>query len=123
MLLDKNTLIINGIKFAQYLIEATINFNKLWDEDTGRSLSGDFNGTLNGIYPSFELTFRRLTKQEIELLAPIFDSATQSLTYYDPFKKANVTLQTYSSDWGMKFKHIGRAEGIKIKFISRKKRV
>ena len=49
MILDKNTLEINGIKFAQYLLDATINFNKLWDEDTGRSLSGDFNGTLNGI--------------------------------------------------------------------------
>lgn len=123
MIIDKNSLEINGVKFAQYLIEATINFNKLWSEDTGRSLSGDFSGTLNGIYPTFELTFRRLTQTEIELLAPIFDSATQTLKYYDPIKKAITTLQTYSGDWGMKFKHIGRAEGIKIKFISRKKRV
>ena len=51
MLIDKDSLIIDGVKMAQYLTKAKFGYHKIWGKDTGRALSGDNSGTLKGIYP------------------------------------------------------------------------
>lgn len=38
MFLNTNSIIINGISMGQYLVEAKFSFNKLWSNDSGRSL-------------------------------------------------------------------------------------
>lgn len=92
--------------------------------DTGRNLAGTFSGTLAGIFPKIILTFRKLTKNEMNIIAPILDSGTQTLVYYDPTLNRNVTLSTYTGDWNYECKRISdKAGSFECSFISRRKRV
>ena len=126
MFIDKNSIIINGISMGQYLVEAKYGFNKLWSSDSGRNLAGTQSGTLIGIFPKLTLQFGRLNKTQLEIIAPILDSANQTVTYYDPNKKTNVTMTTYTGDWENTNKQIisGDAtnEGFSCSFIAIRKR-
>lgn len=126
MFVDKNSIIINGVSMGQYLVEAKYGFNKLWSSDSGRNLAGTQSGTLIGIFPKLILQFRKLTKAELEIITPILDSARQTTTYYDPNKKTNVTMATYSGDYEVTNKSIisgnAKNEGFSCSFIAVKKR-
>lgn len=123
MFIDKDSIKINGISIGQYIVEAKYGYNKLWANDAGRSLAGVQSGTLIGIFPKIILQFRPLSKMELELIAPILDSASQSVTYYDPVKKANITIDTYTGDWELINNNIMQNEPFSISFIAKKKRV
>lgn len=123
MLIDKESLYVDGINFGKYLKQAEILYSKAWGDDAGRdTLSGDFSGTFKGIYPKIICTFLKLKQSDIETLAPILDKPEQSVTYYDVNKKQKITIKTYSNDWGIVSKRLGKAENVSISFISRKKR-
>ena len=111
---------------GQYLVEAKYSYNKLWANDSGRNLAGTMSGTLLGIFPKLTLQFGRLNKAQLEIIAPILDSSSQTVTYYDPNKKTNVTMTTYTGDWENTNKHIinGNAtnEGFSCSFIAIRKR-
>lgn len=126
MFIDKDSLIINGISIGKYIVQAEYQYPKLWGE-AGRNLAGTFTGTLLGIFPKIIIQFRKLTQSELELIAPILDSQSQTVTYYDPVKKQNITIQTYTGDWSIVNKSIVGHDGIKnegfsISFISTKRR-
>lgn len=128
MFIDKDSLIINGVNFADYVTEVKYGYNKLWAEDSGRNLAGTQSGTLIGIFPKLEVSFKKLTREELETIAPILDKATQNVTYYDPVKKGLYTMSTYTGDWATlnrnTFENVARAnETFSISFIARKKRV
>ena len=128
MYIDKNSLIIDGVNMGQYLTEVEYGYNKLWGEDSGRNLNGDQTGTFLGVFPKLRLTFRELTQAELEILVPILDTATQNVTYYDPYKKALTTMTTYTGDWATTNKNIftnvaNANESFQISFIARSKRV
>ena len=127
MFIDKNSLIINGVNMGNYLVEARYGYNKLWANDSGRNLAGTMSGTLLGIFPKIILQFKPLTKTELEIIAPILDSASQTVTYYDPNKKTNVTMTTYTGDWENINKNIIKDdvtnEGFSCSFIAVRKRV
>jgi len=127
MFLDTNSIIINGVSMGQYIVEAKYGYNKLWANDSGRNLAGVMSGTLIGIFPKIILQFRKLTKTELEVIVPILDSVRQTVTYYDPNKKANVTMTTYTGDYEITNKgriNKGRKnEGFSCSFISTRKRV
>lgn len=106
MFIDKNSIVINGVNMGQYLVEAKYGFNKLWANDSGRNLAGVMSGTLIGIFPKLILQFGRLNKTQLETIAPILDSATQTTTYYDPTKQASVTMTTYTGDYEITNKDI-----------------
>ena len=116
----------NYLSLGQYLVEAKFGYHKQWSSDSGRNLAGVMSGTLIGIFPKLTLQFRKLTKAELEIIAPILDSATQSVQYYDPKKKATVTMTTYTGDWENTNKHIingnQKNEGFSCSFIATKKR-
>ena len=99
MLIDTNSIIINNVPMAQYITEVTYSYGKLWGPDTGRNLKGKMSGTFVGVTPKLKLKFRRLTKAELELLTPILDAPNQTTTYYDPMKRQNLTITTYTGDW------------------------
>lgn len=99
MFINKDALIIDGINMGQYLVQVEYGYNKLWANDTGRNLLGKTTGTLLGIVTKLKLTFRKLTRQELELLAPILNKAWQMTTYYDPERKSMITMETYTGDW------------------------
>ena len=88
---------------------------------------GTMSGTLIGIFPKIVLEFRKLTKSELEIIAPILDSTRQTVTYYDPNKKTNVTMTTYTGDYEVSNKTIingnRKNEGFSCSFIAISKRV
>ena len=112
---------------GQYLVEAKFGYNKLWSSDSGRNLAGTQSGTLIGIFPKLMLQFRKLTKSELEIVIPILDSPRQTVTYYDPNKKANVTMNTYTGDYEIVNKYVingnRKNEGFSCSFIAVRKRV
>lgn len=127
MFIDKNSIIVNGVlQLGQYLVEVKYGYHKLWGPDSGRNLAGEQTGTLTGIYPKLTMQFRKLARDELENLAPILDSPTQTITYYDPNKRQNITIDTYTGDYEIINKYIiegnARNEPFSCAFISRKKR-
>ena len=126
MFIDKNSIIINGVNMGQYIVEAKYGYNKLWANDSGRNLAGVMSGTLIGIFPKLTLQFGKLTKSQLETIVPILDSPNQTTTYYDPNKKRNVTMTTYTGDYEITNKNIisgnAKNEGFSCSFISIRKR-
>lgn len=123
MFINKDSIMINNISMGQYLLSAKYEYNKLWGEDTGRNLAGKFTGTLVGIFPKIILTFRKLTQAEMNVIAPILDSANQTLVYYDPSTNSNKTLTTYTGDWSYENKRISnKNESFECSFISTERR-
>lgn len=122
MFINKNSIIINGVNMGQYIVQATYSYNKLWSSDSGRNLAGTQSGTLIGIFPKIVLQFRKLTKSELETIVPILDSPRQTVTYYDPNKRTNVTMTTYTGDYELVNKRIinntAKNEGFNCSFIS-----
>lgn len=126
MFTNKDSIVINNVSMGQYLVEAKYQYNKLWSSDSGRNLAGTQTGTLVGIFVKLILQFRPLTKSELEYIAPILDSENQIVTYYDPNKKQNVTMTTYTGDYEIINKQIinGNAtnEGFSCSFIATRRR-
>lgn len=125
MFINKNSIKINNINMGQYILSAKYGYNKLW-ADNGRNLAGSMTGTFVGVFPKITLQFRKLKRSEVELLAPILDSAFQTTEYYDPNKQAQTSMDTYSGDWVLENKSIitenQKAEGFEWSVISIKKR-
>jgi len=127
MFINADSIIINGVSMGQYIVEAKYSYNKLWGEDSGRNLNGDMVASLIGNFVKIIVQFKPLNQSEMEIITPILDSARQTVTYYDPTKKTNVTMQTYTGDYEFINKHIingmFKNEGFQVSFISTKKRV
>ena len=127
MFIDKNSIIIDGVNMGQYITEAKYSYNKLWASDSGRNLSGTMIASLVGVFPKLVLEFRKLTKSELEVIIPILDRPFQNTTYYDPNKKANVTMRTYTGDYEVSNKSIisgnTKNESFNCSFIAVSKRV
>ena len=127
MFINKNSIIIDGVNMGQYITEAKYSYNKLWASDSGRNLSGTMVASLVGVFPKLILEFRKLTKSELEVIIPILDRPYQNTTYYDPNKKANVTMRTYTGDYEVSNKSIingnTKNESFSCSFIAVSKRV
>lgn len=127
MFVNKNSIIINNVNMGNYLVEAKYGYNKLWSSDSGRNLAGTQSGTLIGIFPKITLQFKPLTKSELEIIVPILDSPRQTVSYYDPNKKAQTTMTTYTGDYEVVNKNIisGNVtnQGFSCSFISISRRV
>ena len=126
MFISSNSIVINGVNMGQYLVEVKYGYHKLWSE-AGRNLAGSMTGVYLGTFPKLTLQFRPLTKDELEIITPILDSASQTVTYYDPTKQTNVTMTTYTGDYEITNTNIVSNdmpnEGFSCSFISTKKRV
>lgn len=123
MFINKDSVLVNGVSWGQYLLQVDYGYNKLWASDKGRNLSGSDTGTLIGIFPKLTFYFRKLSQEELHTIAPVLDSAIQTVTYYDDTKGNNVTLTTYTGDWKIVNKGIGQNESFSINFISKDRRV
>lgn len=131
MFIDKDSLKVkvdggSYISLGQYILEAEYQFNKLWSSDSGRNLAGTQSGTLVGIFPKIVVQFRRLTKSELELLAPILDAPRQLVSFYDPNEAQQLEMYTYTGDYKVTDKNIvngnKKNEGFQISFIAVRRR-
>lgn len=124
MYVNKDSVIINNINMGQYVTQADFEYNKIWSSDTGRdNFAGVMTGTLVGIFPKLTLNFRALTPTEVHTLAPIFDSATQTVQYYDDNKGYVISMSTYTGDWKVSSTNLHKGEPFSVSFISRQRRV
>lgn len=86
---------------------------------------GTQSGTLIGIFPKITVQFGKLTREQLETLAPILDSPIQTVKYYDPNKKVMTTMSTYTGDYEVTNKGLignRKNESFSIAFISKKRR-
>lgn len=118
MFIDKDSIKVNGISIGKYITEAQYGFNKLWKEGSGRTLTGKMVARLLGIFPKITLNFKPLSKEELEIIAPILDSQSQTIEYYDASLKKMVTMTTYTGDWTLINKNIMVNEPFTCSFIS-----
>lgn len=123
MYIDRDSVTVNGLSMGQYLLQAQFDYNKLWGDDTQRNLAGKMTGTLVGIFPKITLTFRKLTQTEMGIIAPILNSATQTVRYFDPELQEMTTIQTYTGDWSNVSKNFGKVQSFDCAFIAREKRL
>jgi hypothetical protein len=125
--INKNSIIINGVNMGDYLVEAKYGYNKLWSSDSGRNLAGTMSGSLVGTFVKIILQFKPMTKEELEVIVPILDSVNQTVSYYDPEKKAQTTMTTYTGDYEIVNRNIISCnvtnEGFSCSFIATRKRV
>lgn len=122
MFIDKDSVIINGISMGKYCTEAKFSYNKLFSSDSGRNLAGTMSATLIGIFPKIILQFRKLTKEELNIIAPILDAPNQLLQYYDPNKNRKISITTYTGDWELTNRGINKNQGFSCSFIATRKR-
>ena len=101
------------VSLGTYITEAKYGYNKLWGQDSGRSLSGRMSGSLLGIYPKITMQFLPLTKTQLETIVPILDNSVQIVRYYDPKKQAYVEMETYTGDCEITNKGIVDNNGLK----------
>ena len=118
MFIDKDSLVIDGISFGQYITSVEYMSPKQWGKDTGRNLKGRFSGTFLGVFPKLILNFRELTREELELISPILDKQEQSVTFYSPSKRSFKNIHTYSGDWSVVNKYINQNEPFSCSFVA-----
>ena len=114
---------LNGTDYTgKILTPFKVGKNKLWGEDTGRTMSGELFGTLIGVFPKIEVQFFMDDEVELSNLLTILDSAFQTVEYYDPKTRTLVELGTYTNDYVTELITLDPFyEKIQVSFISRRK--
>lgn len=123
MLIDKNSLEIDGIKMAQYITDVHFGYHKIWSSKSGRNMAGVNSGTLVGIFPKITMKFRRLNKEEAGIILSLFNKAENKVTFYNPdIKKPIQNMSCYSNDQEFDQKYLGKIEGYSSAVISNEPR-
>lgn len=86
------------------------------------NFAGTMQGTLVGIFPKITCYFRGLTSTEVNTLAPIFDSASQTVQYDDDNAGTTKTMTTYTGNWKVVNKNLNKAEPFEVSFIAKRRR-
>ncbi len=121
MMLNKDNFTINNVKVGEYVSQIKFGYHKLWGSDSGRNMAQSVTGSFK-IFPKFTLKFRELTQKELEKWQPIVNNQSQSVSYYDPDKKKQNTIETYTNDLEYVQENLGEVDGFEVAFISRKAR-
>lgn len=123
MLVDKNSLIIDGIKMASYLTKVKFGYHKIWSSDTGRNMAGTNSGTLVGLFPKITMTFRKLNEEEVGEILHLFNKAENKVTFYNPdLRKTIFNMSCYSNDQEYEQEYLEKIEGYSCAVISNRKR-
>ena len=131
MIIDRNSLTATykdsnnqtqTVYLTDYITQAETGFNKLWDEDSGRNLAKKVVGSFD-IFPKIICSFKPLNKTELDILAPLLNANVQNVTYYDPEKNQNVSMDTYTGDWSTKSMRANLDEPFNCSFIARERRL
>jgi len=123
MLINVNSLIIDGVQMAPYLLSAKFGYHKIWSSDTGRNMAGTNSGTLVGIFPKITMSFRELNQTEIGTVLSLFNKAENKVTFYNPDLRRTISnMSCYSNDQEYDQNRIGKIKGYSCAVISNKKR-
>lgn len=123
MLINENSLIIDGINMAQYLTKVKFGYHKLWSSDTGRNMAGTNSGTLVGIFPKITMTFRKLNDEQLDTVLSLFNKEENLVTFYNPdLERMIYNMSCYSNDQEYEQSNLGKTEGYSCSVISNRKR-
>lgn len=123
MLVDKESIIVDGIKMAPYVTKAKFGYHKIWSSKSGRNMAGINSGTLVGIFPKITFTFRKLNEEEVGVILSLFNKAENLVTFYNPdLKKKIVDMSCYSNDQEFEQTRLGKIEGYSSAVIANKPR-
>ena len=70
----------------------------------------------------FVCQFKPLTANELHTLAPILDSGTQKIKYYDDNSASSKIVNTYTGDWKITNINLNENEPFSCSFIARERR-
>lgn len=122
-MINKDSIKIDGVSIGQYLTGATIGYYKLWSSDSGRNMAGTNTGTLIGIFPKIQLTFRTLTDAELSIILKLVNKSNMTLTYWDTELQQEKSLSCYAGDAETPVKKLGTYQSFRVSIISNAKRV
>lgn len=122
-MVDKDSIKIDGVSMGNYLTGVVVGYYKLWSSDSGRNMAGTNTGTLLGIFPKLQLTFRSLTDLELSNILKLVNKPNMTLTYWDTQLQKEVSLSCYAGDVETPVKKLGKYSGFSVSIISNKKRV
>lgn len=123
MLIDKNSLEIDGVNMAKYLTKAKFGYHKIWSSKSGRNMAGTNSGTLVGIFPKITMTFRQLNDEEVGVILSLFNKAENKVTFYNPdLKRKIIDMSCYSNDQEMDQEYLGKIKGYSSAVIANKSR-
>ncbi len=79
--------------------DLNVGREKLWGNDTGRVQSGDYKGTLIGIFPKITVNVSgtKLTYKDVEAICQLCEQATASCKYYNA-KTSSVKTKVFYFD-------------------------
>lgn len=121
-MINKDSIKIDGVSMGQYLTGATIGYYKLWSSDSGRNMAGTNTGTLIGIFPKVQLTFRTLTDSELSIILKLVNKANMTLTYWDTELQQKKSLSCYAGDVETPVKKLGKYQSFTVSIITNAKR-
>jgi len=114
---------LNGVDYtSKVLTPFVIERNKLWGDDTGRTMSGELTGTLIGIFPKIVGSFYVEDEVELSALLTILDSASQTVDVYDAKSRTLKQYLTYTNDYKVEIINLDPFyKEIQVSLISRRK--
>lgn len=121
MMISKNNFKINNQSVDQYVTSIKFGYHKLWGKDSGRNMAMAVTGSFK-LFPKFTLTFKRLDKAGIDKWSKIINAQTQTVSYYDPDKGVQKSIQTYTGDLEYVQENLHKLDKFDIAFIARKAR-
>ncbi len=123
MLLNKDSLIIDGVKMGPYLTKVKYGYHKIWSSKSGRNMAAVNSGTLVGIFPKITMTFRKLDDEEVGAVLSLFNKPENKVTFYNPDLKKNiVNMSCYSNDQEMDQEYLGKIKGYSSAVIANEPR-
>lgn len=84
---------------------------KLWGSDTGRAMTGDFKGTLIGVFPkvTFDVSARYMTGDDIKTLEALTEAGAVSCKYFEQRDGGLRTADFYFDDVTVTYRQIKSA--------------
>lgn len=100
----KQVLIIDGWEVPK-LIKYSIQYNKLWADDSGRDMSGENKGTLIGFFPKLSIDVGSFTEDEMSTFLSKVNKAKFNISWYDSeIKGIRSGISYYINDYEIEMK-------------------
>lgn len=91
--------------FPKAIKDASLSDNKLWGDDSGRSMIGSSKGTLIGIFPKLQVTIGKQNADDRAILCKCLNQTAATVRAYCVERKRFETASFYFGDVTNKIKH------------------
>lgn len=98
----------------------SVSHEKLWGSDAGRTMSGDYKGTIVGIFPKItaNISGTKLNYKDVEGLMQLLSQTSASCKFYDAQTASMKTQSFYFDSVSITHKYINTSNPRKNKYDS-----